>query len=139
MCDYSLQAIKSRDAVVGERLTTYNFGTGTRGFTAEGKDCGTAICLKPGTELSFPNGLPFSKKRFFEWLKPSTVRYQTARFRQINKDKESTHHDALEFPDGSVELLTDMPHGVEAVVLQLPAPPRNMKEEIEQKRVAFVG
>ena len=32
MCDYSLHSIKSRQAKIGDKLTTRNFGTGTRGF-----------------------------------------------------------------------------------------------------------
>jgi hypothetical protein len=31
MCDYSLQSIVSRPAKVGAKLTTRDFGTGTRG------------------------------------------------------------------------------------------------------------
>ena len=34
MCDYSLHSIKSRPARVGDKLTTRNFNTGTRGFAA---------------------------------------------------------------------------------------------------------
>ena len=34
MCDYSLQSVLSRPAKVGDKLTTRNFGTGTRGFAA---------------------------------------------------------------------------------------------------------
>src|SRR6516225_9219623 len=34
MCDYSLHSIKSRPAKVGDKLTTRNFNTGTRGFAA---------------------------------------------------------------------------------------------------------
>jgi hypothetical protein len=35
MCDYSLHSIKSRLAKIGDKLTTLNFGTGTRGFAAQ--------------------------------------------------------------------------------------------------------
>jgi hypothetical protein len=35
------------------------------------------------------------------------VNQTTALFRQINKDNPHTHHDALEFPDGQIVLLTD--------------------------------
>jgi hypothetical protein len=31
MCDYSLHSVKSRPAKVSDKLTTHNFGTGTRG------------------------------------------------------------------------------------------------------------
>jgi hypothetical protein len=34
MCDYSLQNVRSRPAKVGDKLTTCDFGTGTRGFAA---------------------------------------------------------------------------------------------------------
>jgi hypothetical protein len=34
MCDYSLHSVKSRPAKVGDKLTTHDFGTGTRGFAA---------------------------------------------------------------------------------------------------------
>ena len=34
MCDYSLQHVRSRAAQVGDKLTTRDFGTGTRGFSA---------------------------------------------------------------------------------------------------------
>jgi hypothetical protein len=52
MCDYSLQNVKSRAAQVGDKLTTKNFGAGTRGFAAP-EDSTTAVCLLPGTELAF--------------------------------------------------------------------------------------
>jgi len=34
MCDFSLHNVKSRPAKVGDKLTTHNFSTGTRGFAA---------------------------------------------------------------------------------------------------------
>jgi len=41
--------------------------------------------------------------------------------RQINMDNAVTHHDALEFPDGQVVLVTRLCEGQRATVLQLPA------------------
>src|SRR5258708_21041772 len=52
MCDYSLHSVRTRPAKVGEKLVTYNFGTGTRGFAAP-EDCSVAVCVLPGTELAF--------------------------------------------------------------------------------------
>jgi hypothetical protein len=49
------------------------------------------------------------------------VKYKTAIFRQINLNKSMTHHDALEFPDGEVVLLTLLKERQAARVLQLPA------------------
>jgi hypothetical protein len=37
MCDFSLHSVKSRPAKVGDKLTTRDFGTGTRGFAATPK------------------------------------------------------------------------------------------------------
>ena len=52
MCDYSLQNVRSRPAKVGDKLTTRDFGTRTRGFAAA-EDAGVAVCVLPGTELAF--------------------------------------------------------------------------------------
>ena len=52
MCDYSLHSVKSRPAKVGDKLTTRDFGTGTRGFAAS-ENANVAVCVLPGTELSF--------------------------------------------------------------------------------------
>jgi hypothetical protein len=47
-----------------------------------------------------------------------------ARFRQLNSDKPSTHHDALEFPDGQIVFITNLRTGQRATVLQLPVQPK---------------
>jgi hypothetical protein len=52
MCDYSLHHVNSRPAKIGDKLTTRNFGLGTRGFAASDEKY-LAVCLLPGTELSF--------------------------------------------------------------------------------------
>jgi len=46
---------------------------------------------------------------------------KVARFRQFNPDSPSTHHDALEFANGRIALLTRLRLGQRATVLQLPA------------------
>jgi hypothetical protein len=48
------------------------------------------------------------------------------------------HHDALEFPDGQIVLLTSLCQGQQATVLQLPVAPRTPEEAEEQNRVAVV-
>jgi phage protein D len=68
-----------------------------------------------------------------------TINHQTAIFRQVNKEKLATHHDALEFPDGNTVLLTRLSEGQAATVLQLPAQPKTELEVREQRRVGFVG
>ncbi len=49
------------------------------------------------------------------------------------------HHDALEFPDGTFVLLTDLHEGQQATVLQLPAQPKTSAEAAAQTRVVYVG
>jgi hypothetical protein len=44
-----------------------------------------------------------------------------ARFRQVNLNRPAAHHDALEFPDGKIVLVTDLCEGQHATVLQLPS------------------
>ena len=48
MCDHSLHHVNSRPAKIGDRLTTRNFGLGTRGFAAS-EDANLAICVLPGS------------------------------------------------------------------------------------------
>jgi hypothetical protein len=137
MCDYSLQNVRSRPAAVGDNLFTRNFGTGTRGFAAA-EDLTMAVCLMPGTEIAFPESIAITHRSFFGWPR-RTVSYSAAIFRQINKGAPGTHHDAVEFPDGHTVLLTNLPEGRLATVLQLPAQPLTAKEAEAQERVAYVG
>ena len=137
MCDYSLHSIKSRPAKVGDKLTTRDFGTGTRGF-APSEDASVAVCVRPGTELSFAREVTCQSIGMLGW-RDKVIRHKTAIFRQINKERIAAHHDALEFPDGRIVLLTCLREGQEATVLQLPAQPRTAVESEAQQRAAYVG
>src|SRR5215475_2242247 len=137
MCDYSLQNVRSRPAKVGDKLTTRDFGTITRGFAAV-EDARVAVCVLPGTELAFANAVAVERPRFIGW-KVEKLNHTTAIFRQVNKNEPMQHHDALEFPDGRIALLTTLSEGQEATVLQLPAQPTTAAEADAQKRVAQVG
>jgi hypothetical protein len=119
MCDYSLHYVETRPAKVGDKLTTRQFGSGTRGFCAP-EDMNVAVCLLPGTELSFAAEVTCEAHRLFVW-RDTVINHKTAIFRQINKDRVAAHHDALEFPDGQIVLLTFLAEGQQATVLQLPA------------------
>ena len=116
MCDYSLHNVKTRPAQVGDKLTTRLFKSGTRGFSAP-EDKSVAVCLLPGTELSFTAEVLRVRS---PWT-TSALNSRTAIFRQINKENPATHHDALEFPDGQIVLLTYLEEDQIATVLQLPA------------------
>jgi hypothetical protein len=137
MCDYSLQTVRSRPAKVGDKLTTRNFGTGTKGFAAQ-ENPTVAVCVLPGTELAFSKEVGTTIFGLL-WSKHKTFGQKTAIFRQVNKNVFHTHHDALEFSDGRLVLLTSLCEGQEATVLQLPAQPTTPTEVEEQKRAEFVG
>jgi hypothetical protein len=138
MCDYSLQHVRSRPAKVGDKLTTRDFGTCTRGFAAA-EDAGVAVCVLPGTELAFSSAVTVTYPRFLAGWKVETLGHATAIFRQVNKNEEWKHHDALEFPDGRIVLLTKLSEGQEATVLQLPAQPASAAEANAQTRIAYAG
>ena len=135
MCDYSLQSVRSRPAKVGEKLTTRDFRTCTRGFAAA-EDAEMAVCVLPGTELAFSSPVTLTDYRFVVGWKVEMLAHATAIFRQVNKNEPRQHHDALEFPDGRIVLLTRLSEGQEATVLQLPARPMTAAEA--QKRIAPV-
>jgi hypothetical protein len=137
MCDFSLHRVKSRPAKVGDKLTTRDFGTGTRGFAAS-EDESMAVCVLPGTELSFSDKVRCIPSGLLGW-RDKVINHQTAIFRQINKEKAVAHHDALEFPDGQIVLLTLLCENQQATVLQLPAEPKTVIESEAQQRVAHVS
>jgi hypothetical protein len=130
MCDFSLETVKSRPAKVGDKLTSHTFSGGTRGFCAP-EDHEMAVCLLPGTELSFAEDV-------WEWpmppWSPKVVSCRTAIFRQINKERASIHHDALEFPNGKIVLVTALRPGQQATVLQLPATHQHNERKSQLRR-----
>jgi hypothetical protein len=130
MCDYSLHQVASRPAKVGDQLVTTRFRHSvTRGFAAPGEPA-VAVCLLPGTELAFQEVVRYEPRiGFFGHRK---IEQRVARFRKVNSHNPHAHHDALEFPDGEIVLLTNLVEGQRASVLQLPAAPR-VNVEAEEK------
>ena len=137
MCDYSLQNVKSRPAKIGDKLTARNFGTGTVGFAAS-EDASLAVCFYRERSCRLQTWFSVTRDIFCVG-KIRRMNHQTAIFRQINKEKTTTHHDALEFPDGHMVLLTRLREGQQATVLQLPAAPKTAAEFVAQQRIAYVG
>lgn len=135
MCDYSLHNVKSRPAKIGDKLTTRDFGMGTTGFAAA-EDANMAVCVMPGTELSFADEIRCVPS-LFAW-RGKRIKHRTAIFRQVHKGNIYTHHDALECPDGRIVLLTSLCEGQHAVVLQLPAEPRTAADAATQPRLSPV-
>jgi len=118
MCDYSLHNVTSRPASVGDNLVTKQFAaTYTRGFAAP-EQPGVAVCVLSGTELAFENDVEWD--RAFTIFRRNPRLGKVVRFRQINLGNPHTHHDAVEFPNGKIVLLTRLREGQRATVLQLP-------------------
>ena len=141
MCDYSLHHVASRLAKVGDKLVTTQFHNSiTRGFAAVGEP-NVAVCLLPGTEVVFEKEIEFERgfSLFSSWRREKRIGDKVARFRQLNSDQPNVHHDALEFPNGEIVLVTRLCEGQHATVLQLPASPHSVKAEVELKRAAVVG
>jgi hypothetical protein len=132
MCDYSLQFVESRPAKVGDRLVSTKFNNSiTRGFSAVG-ELKVAVCLLPGTEMAFEKDVEY------DLFPDRKVGERMARFRQVNMDRPDTHHDALEFPNGEIVLVTRLYEGQHATVLQLPACPRDANEVEERHHDSVV-
>jgi hypothetical protein len=122
MCDYSLHHVASRPARVGDKLVTTKFvNTPTGGFAAADQT-NVAVCLLPGTELAFDADVTCEPALGI--LPSRKIVQRVARFRQVNMDQPCVHHDALEFPDGKIVLVTRLCEGQRATVLQMPASAR---------------
>lgn len=145
MCDYSLHHVATRPARVEDKLVTTKFTNSiTRGFAAVGEPH-VAVCLLPGTELAFENNVECEPA--IGILPTKKIGQRMARFRQVNLEHPTVHHDALEFPDGQLVLLTRLCEGQRATVLQLPASAQPPAQEaanapaaeiaIETRRGAF--
>ena len=93
-----------------------------------------AVCVRPGTELSFAREVSCIPTGLLAW-RDKVINHRTAIFRQINKEKAAVHHDALEFPDGQIVLLTFLCEGQQATVLQLPAEPKAAAESKVERTV----
>ena len=124
MCDYSLHHVATRPAQIQDKLVTTKFKNSiTRGFAAVGEPH-VAVCLMPGTEIAFDENVECEPSFGIGILPNKKIAQRLARFRQINMDNAVIHHDALEYPDGQVVLLTRLCEGQPATVLQLPAAAR---------------
>jgi hypothetical protein len=131
MCDYSLHCVASRAAEANDTLVVTNFhGTSTRGF-ASPNDSTVAVCLRPGTEVAFEEeacreGVLFRKK----------LGDHVARFRQVDLENPALHHDALEFPDGTIVKVNDLVFGQRARIVQLPAESKPAPARAQPARAA---
>ncbi len=138
MCDYSLQFVASRPAMVGDKLVSTKFTNAiTGGFAAVGEP-DVAVCLLPGTEVAFEKEVEYEHGFFPNLKRAKKLGAKVARFRQVSEDEPHVHHDALEFPDGQIVLVTRLCERQHTIVLQLPAAPRTEDAE-NRRRIAIVA
>ena len=136
MCDYSLHGVASRPARVGDKLVSTKFPHSvTRGFAAVGEP-NVVVCLLPGTELAFEKDVAYHHA--IGMFRDRKLAQKVARFQQVNKDRPAVNHDALEFPNGQIVLLTRLCEGQHATVLQLPASSRIINDVEQQQSVPLV-
>ncbi|MGE0037447.1 MAG: hypothetical protein AB7S93_17660 [Xanthobacteraceae bacterium] len=129
MCDYSLHQVATRQAQVADQLVTTKFPESiTRGLAAVGRP-DVAVCLLPGTEVAFERDVECEPSFGIGILPTRKLGQRLARFRQLDLDNPTAHHDALEFPNGQIVLLTRLCAGQRATVLQLPASAQRVTEE----------
>jgi hypothetical protein len=137
MCDYSLHHVASRPAKVGDKLVSTRFSNSITGGFASIGEPNVAVCLRPGTEVAFEKDVEVEPALGF--LPSRKVGQRVARFRQVNMDRPDLHHDALEFPNGQVVLVTRLREGQHATVLQLPAGQRTIEATPEEARTASIN
>jgi hypothetical protein len=109
MCDYSLEAYRSRPAQLGERYETHRFESYSIGFIAPG-DPSTAVCMACDTKLRL-EGIP--------------QKVQTAKCVSANEDvtfarlENSPHHDGVRFANGAEVTLQELGPGVKGHLYDL--------------------
>jgi hypothetical protein len=139
MCDYSLHAVASRPAKLGDTLIVTSFhGTATRGFAAKGQPA-VAVCLLPGTELAFDHDVKYRCNRFFTRSGYSWTRhagFSVARFCKIDPLASDPLRDALSFPDGTTVLVNMLEERQCARVIQLPVVGRRSAKNLIAAPVA---
>jgi hypothetical protein len=84
--------------------------------------------MLPGTELAFAEDVKYDNK----WIWTRSINFRVGKFGAIDPDIPHRHHDAVEFPDGSHVLVTQLCEGQRATVLQLPV----LQQAVEHKHPA---
>jgi hypothetical protein len=121
MCDFSLEANKSRAAVVGDRLITRELGPNKCIGLVEPAHPDVAVCVEPGSRLAF-SLLPktFQEQNYLREL----GNYAT--FSKQGSDDPLRYHDSVRFdednPDAFI-LLQFIPPLVSVEVLSIGAAP----------------
>jgi len=107
MCDYSLEAYKSRPAREGETITTHRFPSGSLGFVAP-ENATVAVCLACDTQLNLSN-LPKAIQSSCD-----TGAKAAATFVRLDT---SPYRDGIRFENGKSVTLQQLGTGVSAFIV----------------------
>ena len=115
MCDYSLESIKSRDAVEGEDLVAHRFNTGTVGFISkDDPDC--AVCCKSGVEMTCYIEGAFNTGKDWNDIEKVTLTGETPVVFHTLIIEGLRHKDGLILPDGKFLNLQKLLEGMRVTV-----------------------
>ncbi|MEZ5776331.1 MAG: hypothetical protein R3D33_16970 [Hyphomicrobiaceae bacterium] len=120
MCDYSLEAYRTRPAVEGEEYVTHRFGTGSVGLVSP-PDRETAICLAYDTEMTM-TGIPTVLRSML-----GIGEREEAVFARLDL---GPFHDGVRFANGGQATLQQIGPGVKVLVtnaLAQPLPPHGLR------------
>jgi hypothetical protein len=85
--------------------------------------------MLPGTELAFAGNVKYQS----QCLWPKVIESRVGKFSVLDPQLPQRHHDAVEFPDGSRVLVTQLVPGQRVPVLQLPVTSRNSKPATQER------
>jgi hypothetical protein len=107
MCDYSLEAYRSRPAAEGEKLTLERFPSGSMGF-ATGPTCDLAVCVPAETHLILEGISETSQQAYGVGAVEEVV---------MTRLEGGPYKDAVRFSSGTEVLLQKLDRGLAAVVV----------------------
>ena len=121
MCDYSLEAYRSRPARIGEKYETHRFQSYSVGFIAPG-DTSTAVCMAYDTKL-----------RLEDVPKPVQKTYGVSADENVTftRLESGPHHDGVRFANGAEVTLQVLGPGVKGFVLDALTPHLWVPETVE--------
>jgi hypothetical protein len=118
MCDYSLEAYRSRPAREGEQYVTHRFSSSAIGFIAPG-DTTTAVCMAYDTQLQLEE-IPQTVQAGLGV--PAKTRATFARL------EGGVFQDGVRFENGAQITLQQLGPGVKAVVVDALVSPRRERK-----------
>ena len=129
MCDYSIQAKRQRQAVVGERLKIRILGGyNSRGFSPPGEP-ETAVCLRPDNEVM----LELTPELARTYSLPQRPK---AKFAYLSGPNSCTYRDGLVFENGKKVLINSLPVGLVAEVVLTEVDEAKVEVLVESARQA---